>query len=1147
MHASPVAFPPAYAMFLRQSIRIAIATVVLPWMLAPSASTKAAEAPTEKSTNKPASVTFRPEQLQFFRDKVHPILAAKCVKCHGGEEKVESEFYLTSRAAVLRGGELGPAVDLAKPEESALLKAVKYEELEMPPNGRISPADVAVLDQWVRQGLPWPADMEKEPTHHAPKKPAGVTDEDRKFWAYQPVVEPRIPEVKNSAWVHNPVDAFVLQKLEARGIAPAPAASARSLIRRATYDLTGLPPTPEEVAAFEKAYQGSGAEAAYEALLDRLLASPHYGEKWGRHWLDLVRYAESHGYERDSAKPFAWRYRDYVINSLNNDKPYDQFLREQLAGDEFANVTPESLTATGYYRLGTWDDEPADRDLAKYEILDGIVSTTSSVVLGMSVGCARCHDHKRDPIPQRDYYKLLDCFRDLTEMNRENLRRIATPEERQAYEAQRLAKERQEATLRHELAALEAKFLAAAPSKGVDASGIDAGDLSELRYRLYRDTWKALPDFDALKAETVGEVPGDRISLAVASRAEAIGLVFEGKLRVPQDGEYTFAANMREGFRLKIDGRTVIDRPQPAAHEVTAKVTLKAGLLPLRLDYFNAAHAPKVQLAWSGPDFPARRLTDDGAVGEQIEGGTAWAYKLEKPPKAWNHPEFNDVRWARGPGGFGTRGTPGAEIGTEWRTKDIWLRRTFRVMTVPPTLSLDVHHDEDVEIYLNGRLIYEATGHTTQYERVDLGSKAAQHLQQGDNLLAVHCRQTGGGQYIDVRLVDIAQSLSDLIRRDGYVVLGATATKRYLELTGELQALRAKPLTEPGQEVMSVAARTPPPTHVLLRGLPQAEGDLVTAGVPEVLTPTGFQLVSTSSSTQKSPSAGRRTALAAWLTDPHNPATARVLANRLWQYHFGRGLVGSSNDFGKLGELPTHPELLDWLATDLVRGGWHLKRMHKLLMLSNTYRLSSQATEAGTKLDPANTLRWRFDMRRLSAEEVRDSILAADGLLDLRLGGPSVYPPIPQEVLAGQSRPGEGWPTSRGADRYRRSVYVHVKRSLQLPILATHDQADTDSSCAVRYTTTVPTQSLGMLNGEFIHEQAAALAKRLEREHPDNLEQQLRRAVELTTQRTPSTEELRRDLAFVEEARTKDGLTLAAALEMYCLLTLNANEFFYLD
>ncbi|MGC3972261.1 MAG: DUF1549 domain-containing protein [Pirellulales bacterium] len=565
----------------------------------------------EPASSAAARPEFQPAQLQFFRDKVQPILAAKCVKCHGGEEKVESGFFLTSRAAALRGGELGPAVDLANPAESTLLKAVRYEELEMPPSGKISPADIATLEQWVRDGLPWPSELEKEPTpaqqHH---KPAGVTEEDRKFWAYQPVVEPRVPEVRNSAWVRTPVDAFILKRLEERGIAPTSTASARSLIRRATYDLTGLPPTPEEVAEFENAYQGAGAEAAYEALLDRLLASPHYGEKWGRHWLDLVRYAESHGYERDSAKPFAWRYRDYVIDSLNRDKPYDVFLREQLAGDELAEVTPDTLTATGYYRLGTWDDEPADRELAKYDILDGIVSTTSSVVLGMSVGCARCHDHKRDPIPQRDYYKLLDCFRDLTDMNRDNLRRIATPAELAAYEQAKAGKERNEAAWLSELAALEAKFATAAPAYGIDVSAVDAGDLSDLTYRLYRDSWKSLPEFDALKAETVGKVPGRRMTLAVATRAEAFGLVFEGKLRVPQDGDYTFTVNMREGFDLLIDGKSVVRRPAAGVHEATVVVPLKAGLRAIRLDFFNEANVPKLQLAWSGPGFAPRLLTD---------------------------------------------------------------------------------------------------------------------------------------------------------------------------------------------------------------------------------------------------------------------------------------------------------------------------------------------------------------------------------------------------------------------------------------------------------------------------------------------------------------------------------------------------------
>jgi hypothetical protein len=292
---------------------------------------------------------------------------------------------------------------------------------------------------------------------------------------------------------------------------------------------------------------------------------------------------------------------------------------------------------------------------------------------------------------------------------------------------------------------------------------------------------------------------------------------------------------------------------------------------------------------------------------------------------------------------------------------------------------------------------------------------------------------------------------------------------------------------------------------------------------------------------------GRRSVLADWVASKDNPLTARVMANRLWQHHFGRGIVPTPNDFGKFGEKPTHPELLDYLASEFTAGGWHLKPMHRLIMLSNAYRMSSRATEAGLKADPANALFWRFNMRRLSAEEVRDSALAVSGRLNLELFGPSVCPPIPKEVLAGQSRPGEGWDLSPPEKANRRSVYVRMKRALLVPVLSQHDQADTDSSCPVRYTTTVPTQALGLLNGQFSNEQAAAMAERLRREAPGDLPAQVRRAVRLTTAREPSAEEVRRDVAFVRGVMAKGPVGEAEALRQYCLLALNANEFVYLD
>ncbi len=514
-------------------------------------------------------------------------------------------------------------------------------------------------------------------------------------------------------------------RLEAEGLEPAPSADRTALIRRLTYDLTGLPPTPEEVDAFV----ADRSPDAFERLTERLLASPHYGEKWGRHWLDLVRYGETNGYERDSAKPFAWRYRDYVIDSFNQDKPYDQFVREQLAGDEIAPGAAAPLIATGFYRLGIWDDEPANRELARYDGLDGILSTTAQVVLGMSINCARCHDHKVDPIPQQDYYRLLAVFHNVT------------------------------------------------PPTGKDLKKVKAAD--------------------------------------------------------------------------------------------------------------------------------------------------------------------------------------GAQI-----------------------------------------------------------------------------------------------------------------------------------------EVMSVAERGRAETHILLRGNPALRGDRVEPGVPRILGGLSF-----ASNNRPSP----RQALAEWLTAANNPRTARVMANRIWQYHFGRGIVPTPNEFGGLGELATHPELLDWLAAELIDGGWQMKQMHRAIVLSSTYRMSSRGSERSLARDPSNRWFWRFPMRRLTAEEVRDSILSVAGTLNLKAGGPPVYPRIPPEVMAGQSVPGQGWPVSPEYEAIRRSVFVHVKRSLSVPILATHDAADTDLSCPVRYTTTVPTQALGLLNGSFTNEQAARFAERLRREAPGGLESQVRLALKLTTGATPRT------------------------------------------
>jgi hypothetical protein len=962
-----------------------------------------------------AKPEFSRDQIDFFEKQVQPILVGKCLKCHGGEEKVRSEFRVTGRRAIIAGGELGPAIVLDKPEESSFLKAINYAELEMPPSGKLPAEEIAILTKWVKEGLPWTPGKEEEPPKHE-KKAGIINDEARSWWAYQPIKRPTPPAVKNGKWIANPIDNFILAKIEAAGLTPAPPADPVALVRRLYYDLTGLPPTPADVDAFVK----DPSPAAYENLIDKLLDSKQYGEHWGRHWLDLVRYAETNGYERDNAKPEAWRYRDYVIDALNQDKPYDRFLLEQLAGDELDEVTPDSLIATGYYRLGIWDDEPADRLLAKYDVLDGIVSTTSNVLLGMSAGCARCHDHKKDPFPQRDYYRLMAFFHGIADMNGKNLRKVSLPQEMAQYDRLVREKQERESKLQSQLRGLEQEFAAAWKAKGNAA------------------------DAFALEGE-----PSDERVLVGDSRVKA----------------------------------------------------------------------------------------------------TTWKYSTVKPSGDWMQPDYPATEWKSGPGGFGTRGTPGAVVRTQWNTRDIWLQTRFTWDGKGSSPALDVHHDEDIQVYLNGVKIFEAPRYLVQYQRESLGVAAMKALKTGENVLAVHCKQTGGGQYVDVGLVlrGSRAALADLVRQHGSEIFGAEKARQYQELAEQLEASRKQSIPVPGMEVMAVQEAGMPETFVQLRGNPTAKGEKVQAGFPGVLSTDVNNVAEARPVTRLGmTSSGRRRALAEWLVSQDNPLTSRVMVNRLWQYHFGRGIVPSSNDFGKLGELPTHPELLDWLAADF-RDHWSLKRMHKLMLLSSTYRLSSQANPQALAKDPGNTLFWRFSMRRLFAEEIRDSVLAVSGQLNLQAGGPSIYPPIPKAVLAGQSVPGAGWKQSPPEEAARRSVYVHVKRSLLVPILGDHDAADTDNSCPVRFATTVPTQSLGMLNGDFTNEQAALFAKRLEREAPDDEVAQVKLAIRLTTGRTPTAKEIADDRAFLKELRERPGMNPERALAQYCLVLLNANEFVYLD
>lgn len=950
--------------------------------------------------------------------EVRAVLTARCLECHGGD-KVKSGFRLATAATFAAGGFRGPAVDRDDPLRSRLLHAIGYRdpELSMPPSGRLPDPEIELLTRWVLAGAPWPADETgrlADPDRH--REASVDADAARDWWAYRPLSTPPRPIVDGAT---HPVDSFLWDRLARAGLTPAAAAEPTALLRRTTFALTGLPPTPEEVTAFLAA-AAHDPDAAFADLVERLLASPAYGEHMARHWLDLVRYADTNGYERDAAKPNVWRYRDWVIRAFQRDLPYDQFVIDQLAGDELGGgdgadaeqMAAERLLATGYYRLGVWDDEPADREQARADEIADIVDTTGQVFLATTLGCARCHDHKADPISQRDYYAFTASFNHI------------------------------------------------------------AG-------------------YSAERTRSVADRPGS--------------------------------------------GQMTVDQRRAAVAAVDA------ALAPLLAQLRDAAIV-------RGASAASRVL-----VADARDQAAVWRHHQGAVPEDWPAQAFDDRGWAEGRAGFGRGGTPGARVGTRWHGPQIHLRTRFLLTEIPDALVLTLHHDEDVAIYLNGALVLERRGYRTDYTEVQLPAEAVAALVVGSNVLAVSCRQTGGGQYIDVGLRtgwlgEGDEAWRQRLQREGAALLPAAAAAEGQRLLAERQRLLAAPVAEPYPALVVAEREGPPPQqHVLHRGSAHAPGDPVAPGVPAVLrTVAGTGDPAPAAVADGVRSSGRRLALARWLVRDARFLTARVMANRVWQWLFGRGLCRSSGDFGRLGEPPTHPELLDHLANELIARGWSTKALVRYLTTSRSFRMAATATGPGRDQDPRNDLFWRFEPRRLRAEEYRDAVLALSGELDLRRFGPPVQPPLPPEVLATSSKPGEVWQPSPPADAARRSVYVLCKRSLRLPVLEALDQPDPDMPCAERFPTNVPTQALMTLNGAFTGAAARRLAQRLLRES-SHLDGRIERGIWLALGRAPAPGEVARHRVFVQRMVGEHGQDQAAALALFALLLCNLNEFLWVD
>ncbi|MBL8216794.1 MAG: PSD1 domain-containing protein [Bryobacterales bacterium] len=825
------------------------------------------------------------------------------MKCHGPAMQL-GKLDLRNRAAAIKGGEKGPAFTPGNAAQSILYKRVAgLEKPVMPMDGKLTTAEVESLRVWIDQGAAWDAELTsksaKDPLkeYEESKLPAGA----REFWSFQKPVKRDPPAATDARFNDNPIDRFLFGEWIKRGLKPAPVADKRTLLRRAYLDLTGLPPTPEEA----KAFLNDNTAEAWPKLIDRLLASPHYGERWGRHWLDVARYADSNGYEHDFDRPNAWRFRDYVIRAFNRDTPFNRFLLEQLAGDEVDDVTYDTLTATGFLRnYAKVGFREKDNPQFRYDYLDDMIATLGRGVMGLTVHCARCHNHKFDPILQRDYYRLQTSLFSYVEVDHP----LVPKEQADAYYRQQAEVDAKIAPLRQAIAAIEDPYKL---------------ELVKLKYTRFPQNVQ------------------DAIATPEDKRTEGQTLLANQVIRTTRVSSAEVARHLKpeEAVEVKRLNREIaaLEKQRPAPIPTAMGIT--------------------------DGDY---RLTPDGAGDEPAPGKGG---KREVVEGTFLH---------TGPGAY----------------------------KAPPA-----HFLHGGDMYSRGSIM-----------------------------------------------------------KPGFLTV----------LNGD-----------------TAPAELPPSHHR---------------------------------------TSGRRRALAEWLTSADHPLTSRVIVNRVWHHHFGRGIVPTIDNFGHTGEKPSHPDLLDWLAVDFRESGWSFKRLHRLILTSQAYQMASSWADAGNVAkDTDNTYLWRFRQQRLEAEILRDSVLAVAGSLNTLMEGPAVFPQLPEESL--KSMKNGIWKVQQeGPDTWRRSIYVYRKRGLPFPFFEVFDLPDQTLTCGRRNVSTVATQALTLLNNEFVLNQARRFAERIKALAPGDANEQLQIAYELALSRPPNAEERRVAQEFLQKN----------TLEDFAHVLLNLNEFVYL-
>jgi hypothetical protein len=973
----------------------------------------------------------------FFQERIAPLLKERCLSCHN-PDKSKGDLDLSSRVSLLKGGEEGSDVVPGKAEASLLLKLVSGPKPKMPRNAdALTAAQIADLRRWIADGAPWPESLRLVPNQ---SQRSGAD-----WWAWRPVVGPAVPKVRQTAWVRTPIDTFILAKLEEKGLTPAPEADRPTLIRRLTYDLHGLPPTPDEIDAFVN----DAAPNAYEKLIDRLLASPRYGERWGRHWLDTVHYADTHGYDKDKRRPNAWPYRDYVIAAFNADTPYARFVREQLAGDVLYPGDPEGIIATGFITAGPWDfvghvelrEGTVDKEITRVLDRDDMVCNTASTFLSLTVGCARCHDHKFDPIAQKDYYRLQAVFSGVDRGDRP-YRQTQLPAEQKAGLEKR----------RDEIGARRTELTKMQQSRSPELGRIE-DEIKELKERLA-----------ALPPAPVG------------------------------------APSKTNGWHSQIVGR-----PE-------SLVWVQADLgksLPIEEVRLYPAR-PTDFADTPGFGFPVRfkiELSDDAtfAKAEVIDDHTRSDFPNPGDVPYVLRPREKTARYVR------------------ITANRFWRRLQDYVVAFA-----------ELEVESGGKNVAQGAK-VTASESIEAGRWSTRHLVDGftSRQQLPDLADPKTGPKARERLT--VQSRLGNLERDRLLKIDAAADPKIkaelAALTTELARVEQQLLAPPPQLVYAPLPHAPRSIHVLHRGSVTAPRDTVSPGALAVVSglESDFHL------TRPTDEGSRRAALAEWIVDAQNPLTRRSLVNRVWHYHFGKGIVDTPNDFGFNGGRPTHPELLDWLAVEFLEKGESLKQLHRLILTSSVYRQASRPHAEHAKIDADNRLLWRMNRRRLDAESLRDAVLAVSGKLDLTMGGPGFdlfrfkddHSPIYDYATFDKVEHPEA---------NRRTIYRFAVRSVPNPFLECLDCADPNISTPVRNTTNTALQALALLNDPFMVRQAEHLAERLAKVTTDRTGQ-VQLAYRLALGRLPTA----------EEATALRTYAVRHGLPQMCRVLFNTNEFLFVD